>query len=210
MRDRTPPVARVGLAPLPDALNVGGACEVIAVRWLVQPAALAGGFAGLAALELGAIALAPSAAGGGGKEDLTVLTLALAQWTSHWPASPQVNDRHIAAQEEEPGEENGRGSRAKKTEERDESRVLGRRRNGLTYSFTLATCVQFQDTADSGVRGSGVVPKNLGNPCHFLSSASSAGVTGLCACRHATACVSLPEFLGSLSLALILLSRSLL
>ena len=35
MRDRTPPVARVGLAPLPDARNVGGACEVIAVRRLV-------------------------------------------------------------------------------------------------------------------------------------------------------------------------------
>jgi hypothetical protein len=114
---------------------VGGACEVIAVRRLVQPAALAGGFAGLAALALGAIALAPSAAGVGGKEDLTVLTLALAQWTSHWPESPQVNDLHIAAQEEEPGEENGRGSRSKKTEERDEYRVFGKKKEWSNLQF---------------------------------------------------------------------------
>jgi hypothetical protein len=128
MRDLTPPVARVGLAPLPDALNVGEAFEVIAVRRLVQPAALAGGFAGLAALELGAIALAPGAARVGGKEGLTVLTLTLAQWTSHWPESPQVNDLHIVAQEEGLGEENGSRYRAKKTEERDKDRVFGKKK----------------------------------------------------------------------------------
>jgi hypothetical protein len=125
----------VGLAPLPDALNVGGACEGIAVRRLVPPAALAGGFAGLAALALGARALAPSATRVRVKEELTVLTLALAQWTSHGPASPQVHDLHIVAQEEAPGEENGRGSRSKKTEERDAYRVFGKKKEWPNRQF---------------------------------------------------------------------------
>jgi hypothetical protein len=81
---------------------------------------LAGGFAGLMALGFGAVALASSAARVGIKKGLTVLTLALAQWTSHWPAPPQVNDPNIAPGEEEDGAENGSGRRAKKTEERDE------------------------------------------------------------------------------------------
>ena len=74
----------------------------------------------MAARGLGAVALAAGAAGVGIKEGLTVLTLALAQWTSHWPESPQVNDPNIAAWEEEPGAENGSGRRSKKTDERDE------------------------------------------------------------------------------------------
>ena len=114
------PVARVGFAPLPNTLDLGRACEVIAVGWLVEPATLAGGFAGVVARGLGAVALASSAARVGIKKGLTVLTLALAQWTSHWPAPPQVNDPNIAPGEEEDGAENGSGRRAKKTEERDE------------------------------------------------------------------------------------------
>ena len=76
---------------------MGGAFEVIAVVGLLLPAALAVGFAGLAALGLRAIALSPGAAWIGIKEGFTVLTLAFGEWTSHWPASPQVNDRKIAA-----------------------------------------------------------------------------------------------------------------
>jgi hypothetical protein len=40
----------MGLSPLPDALDVVGTSEVIAVAWLAQPAALTVGLAGPAAL----------------------------------------------------------------------------------------------------------------------------------------------------------------
>jgi len=114
----------VGFAPLPNALDLGRACEVIAVGWLVEPPTLAGGFAGVVARGLGAVALASSAARVGLKKGLTVLTLALAQGTSHWPEPPQANDPNIAAGEEEHGAENGSGRRAKKTEEREERSVF--------------------------------------------------------------------------------------
>jgi hypothetical protein len=65
---------------------------------------LAGGFAGVAARGLGAVALASGAAGVGIKEGLTVLTLALTQWMSHWPASPQANDQGIGVWKKENGE----------------------------------------------------------------------------------------------------------
>jgi hypothetical protein len=74
-----------------------GAFEVIAVGGFVSPLELAGLFAGFAALGLGTVALAPSAAGVGIKEHLTVSTFMLALWTSHWPVSPQVNDPHLMA-----------------------------------------------------------------------------------------------------------------
>ena len=113
-RARASPVARVGFAPLPDALDVGGAGEVIAVAWLLEPVVLTGGLARLPARGLGAVALALSAARVGSKEGLTVLTLALTQWTSHWPASPQANERRIGTWKEE----NGEGQSApKKSEE---------------------------------------------------------------------------------------------
>jgi hypothetical protein len=99
------PVARVGLAPLPDALDVGWACEVIAVRRFVKPAPLAGDFAGMAALGLRAVALASGATGVGSKEGLTMLTLALTQWTSHGPASPQAHEPGSGMWKEENGAE---------------------------------------------------------------------------------------------------------
>ena len=114
---------------------MGRAAEIIPVVRFVEPTALAGSFAGLMARGFGAVALASSAARVGIKKGLTVLTLALAQWTSHWPESPQGNDLHIAAQEEEPGEENGRGSRSKKTEERDEYRVFGKKKEWSNLQF---------------------------------------------------------------------------
>ena len=91
------PVARMGLTPRSDALDVGRACEVIAVVGFVTPSPLAGSFAGFAAFGCGTVALAPDAARVGSKESLTVLTLAVGVWTSHWPASPQANDRKIEA-----------------------------------------------------------------------------------------------------------------
>ena len=98
------PVARVGFAPLPDALDVGGAGEGIAVSGLVSPTTLAGGLAGLATRGLGAVALARGAARVGSKEGLTMLTLAFREWTSHGPVSPQAHDQGIAAWKEENGE----------------------------------------------------------------------------------------------------------
>src|SRR5256886_6876310 len=129
------PVARVVLSPLPDALDLGGAFEVIAVVGLLLPSALAVGFAGLAALGLRAIALSPGAAWIGIKEGFTVLTLAFGEWTSHWPASPQVNDRKIAAWREENA---GRRRRKKTGKKRINIQFWGRRRNGLNDNFNWA------------------------------------------------------------------------
>jgi hypothetical protein len=70
-----------------------------------MPPALAGGLASLAARGRGAVALALGAARVGLKEGLTVLALAFREWTSHWPVSPQANDRKIGAWKEENGEE---------------------------------------------------------------------------------------------------------
>src|SRR5437870_13370259 len=100
-RALTSPVGRVGFAPLPDALDLGRACEVIAVRGLGEPATLAGSLAGLAARGLGTGTLAPDAAWGRSKKGLTVLALACGAWTSHEPASPQTHHLKIAAEKEE-------------------------------------------------------------------------------------------------------------
>jgi hypothetical protein len=93
---------------------MGRVAEIIPVVRLLMPTALAGGLAGLAARGLGAVALAPGAARVGIKKGLTVLALAFREWTSHWPASPQANDRKIGAWKEENGEEK---SEPKKIEE---------------------------------------------------------------------------------------------
>jgi hypothetical protein len=95
----------VGLAPLPDAVDVGWACEGIAVRRCVQPAPLAGDCAGLAARGLRAVALASGATGVGSKEGLTILPRALTQGTSHGPASPQAHAPGSGMWKEENGAE---------------------------------------------------------------------------------------------------------
>jgi hypothetical protein len=127
----------VGFAPLPDTLDMGRAAEIIPVVRFVEPTALAGGLAGLAARGRGAVALAPGTARVGRKEGLTVLALACDTWTSHWPASPQANHRKIRAWKEENGAEKAGQRRAKKTEEGDKYHMWGRRKNGLTNNFTL-------------------------------------------------------------------------
>jgi hypothetical protein len=123
------------LAPLPDALNMGGTAEVITVVGLLEPPALTGRFAGLAARGLRTVALAPGAARVGIKEGLAVLTLAFGEWTSHWPASPQVNDRNIAPWKEENGEENEGGRRSKKTEEADRYQFFWKKKEGPNLQF---------------------------------------------------------------------------
>ena len=95
------PVARVGFAPLPDALDLSRAAEIISVLRFLMPTALASGLAGLAARGLAAVALAPGTARVGSKEGLTVLTLAFREWTFHWPASPQANDQGSGGWKEE-------------------------------------------------------------------------------------------------------------
>jgi len=98
---------------------MGGTTEVITVARLVQPAALTGRFAGLAARGRRTVVLAPGAARVRIKKGLTVLTLALGEWTSHWPASPQANDLNIAVWKEENGAKQAGRRRSKKTEEAD-------------------------------------------------------------------------------------------
>jgi len=107
----------VVLAPLPNPFHMVRATEVIVVFGFLQPSALAGGFAGLAAWRPRTVALTPHVAIVGIKEDLAVLTLALSDVTCHWPESPQVNDRPGAVWKEENGEENERRRRGKKREE---------------------------------------------------------------------------------------------
>ena len=93
---------------------MGRAAEVITVVGVLQPTALAGRFASLAARGLGAVALPPRAARVGSKEGLTVLALTFREWTFHRPASPQAHDRGLGGWKEE----NGEGKSApKKTEE---------------------------------------------------------------------------------------------
>ena len=133
-RGRASPVARVILAPLPDALDMGGTAEVITIVGLLEPPPLTGRFARFAARWLRTVALAPGAARVGIKEGLAVLTLAFAEWTSHWPASPQANDRNIAAWKEEYSEEN-EGRRSKKTEEADKYQFFWKKKEWPNLQF---------------------------------------------------------------------------
>jgi len=116
---------------------MGRVAEIIPVVRLLMPTALAGGLAGLAARGLGAVALAPGAARVGIKKGLTVLALAFREWTSHWPASPQANDRKIGAGRKKTVRKKASRRRSKKTEEGDKYPMWGRRRNGLTDNFNL-------------------------------------------------------------------------
>jgi len=96
---------------------MGRAAEVILVFGLAQPTTLTGRFAGLSTWRLRTVVLAPNIARVRIKACLTVLTRALSGWTYHWPASPQVNDLHIAVWKEENGEEKERDRKRKKREE---------------------------------------------------------------------------------------------
>ena len=138
------------LAPLPHPFHMGRAAEVVVVFGCAQPTPLAGGFAGLSTWRLRTGVLAPNIAGVRSKKDLAVLTLALSEVMSHWPESPQVNDRRVVAWREENTEEKGEPKTAEEDgEETDKYHMWGRRRNGLHDNFNLAVYVQFQVTADT-------------------------------------------------------------
>jgi hypothetical protein len=94
----------MSLAPLPDALDLGRAAEIIPVMGLLMPPALAGSLAGLATCGLGTVALVPDVARVRRKEGPTVLALPFAGWTSHEPVSPQAHELQSAAETEENGE----------------------------------------------------------------------------------------------------------
>jgi len=125
----------VVLAPLPDALDLGRAAEIITVVGLLMPPALAGSLAGLSARGLGAVALAPDAARVRIKEGPTVLALAFAEWTSHEPASPQAHELQLAAETEENGEKKAGRRTSKKTEEGEKYSMWGRRWHSLHDHF---------------------------------------------------------------------------
>jgi len=138
------------LAPLPHPFHMGKAAEVVLVFGFAQPTPLTSGFAGLSTWWLRTVVLAPNVAGVRIKECLTVLTLALSEVTYHWPESPQVNDRRVAAWREENTEEKGKPKTAEENgEETDKYHMWGRRRNGLHDNFNLAVYVQFLVAADT-------------------------------------------------------------
>jgi hypothetical protein len=67
----------MGFAPLPHALDVCRAAEVVAVSRFAQPAAVTFGVAGGAALRFGAEALMPSVPQVGIKQTFAMQTLTL-------------------------------------------------------------------------------------------------------------------------------------
>jgi hypothetical protein len=127
----------MGLPPGADTLDMRRAGEVIAVGGLVAPAPLAGGLARLVTRRRGAVALAPSAPGIGSKEGLTVLALALPEWTSHGPASPQAHDQGISAWKEENGQEKRTPKKIKEDGRTGCTDVLGKKTPQPTRQFQL-------------------------------------------------------------------------
>jgi hypothetical protein len=103
----------MGLSPGSHALDVSGASEVIAVGRFVEPALLARGFAGFAALEGGTVVLTFDTARVGNENGLTMLTLTPSGWMCHGPESPQVHHRQDDDGRKEDEEENGVRRRAK-------------------------------------------------------------------------------------------------
>jgi hypothetical protein len=101
----------------------------------MQPMTLAGSLAGLAAHGLRTVTLPSHVAGVRMKEALTVLTLALSDVMSHWPASPQANDCHVAAWKKEGREENTGERRGKKNEEIYSNGRFRKKKDGGTLHF---------------------------------------------------------------------------
>ena len=177
----------MGLAPRPDALDMGRAAAGITVVGGLQPTARAGRFASLAARGLGAVALPPRAARVGSKEGLTVRALVFGEWTSHGPVSPQAHERKIVAWKEANREEKTGRRRAKKTEEGDKYPMeMGRRRTGLNDNFNWTVSSQFlivADTREVGVNPNGIqfrynsFPiKQLRRLAHFVLFCQDGGI----------------------------------
>jgi hypothetical protein len=99
------------------------AFEVIKIVGFLPPASLTLGFADVAALGLGAVALAPDITVIGMKEAFTVRTFTLASWVCHRSGSPPAYDAKMAVGKEENRQykwhEEEKGRKGKKIEERD-------------------------------------------------------------------------------------------
>ena len=93
-------------SPLPDTLDMYVAFEVIKIVGLLPPASLTLGFADVAALGLGAVALAPDIAVIGMKEAFTVQTFTFSNWICHRSGSPPAYDAKMAVGKEENRQKN--------------------------------------------------------------------------------------------------------
>jgi hypothetical protein len=136
-------------SPLPDALDMHVAFEVIKIVGFLPPASLTLGFADVAALGLGAVALAPDIAVIGMKEAFTVQTFTFSNWICHRPGSPPAYDAKMAVGKEENRQEKHDEEKAgRRSKKGIDIKGEGRRRNGLIYNFKLATGVLFLVAAD--------------------------------------------------------------
>ena len=133
-------------SPLPDALDILLAFEVVEVVGFLPPASLTLGFADVTALGLGAVALAPDVTMVRIKEPFTVQTFTFSSGVCHRPESPLAYDAKMVGGKEENRDEEETGRRSKK-----EIDIKGekRKRNGLIYNFKLATGELFQVAADN-------------------------------------------------------------
>ena len=177
------PGARVGLAPLPDAVDLGRAAEGSTVVGGGPPTALAGRVARLAARGRGAGAWPPRAARVGSKAGLTVLALACGEWTSHGPVSPQAHARKIVAWKEANREEKTGRRRSKQTEEGDKyHRWMGRRRTGLNDHFNRTVSSQFLIAADTTNSGRPDAPRRMLGTGNFVGShaGNSCAILAVC------------------------------
>ncbi len=137
-------------SPLLDALDILLAFEVIAVVGFLSPASLTLGFADVAALRLGAVALTPNVAMVGIKKPFTVRTFTLSSGVCHRPGSPPAHDAKTAVGKEENRQEKGREKEAgRRSKKGIDIKGEGRRRKGLIYNFKLATGALFQVAADN-------------------------------------------------------------
>lgn len=137
-------------SPLPDALDILFAFEVIKIVGFLPPASLTLGFADVAALGLGAVVLASDIAVIGMKEAFTVKTFTLANWVCHRPGSPPAYDAEMAVGKEENRQEKRDEEKAgRRSKQGINIKGEGRRRNGLIYNFKLATGVLFLVAADT-------------------------------------------------------------
>ena len=66
---------------------------------------------------------------------LTVLTLALARWTSHWPVSPQANEQRVGLWKEENGEEKSGLKKIEENGRRGYLSTVGKKTERPTQQF---------------------------------------------------------------------------
>ena len=149
-RALAPPVARMGLAPLPNPGGIGGAAEVVPVLLLAQPAPLPPRLAG-PATRRGRAMLLPVMGPGIGKEELpAVQALAFTSSSGSWhrPVLSKTADagrRRPRAKENPPSKRTGRRRRRRGLERKG----AGRRSGGRKSVFKPAALNEFHFAAAS-------------------------------------------------------------